>query len=312
MKKAVIYRWVEYVVFLFLFLSLQETWIYWKCLKLFLIRFIGSYFRWSEITPKLSFEKCHQESIYRASPDQQEYTNRFMEEEEGSYYLHRHMTNSRKCDRPVTARNEPFLQIELSNTKLRWISKGCTVRGDRRPASGFTWTIVSFTVSVVAMAPGRCPALTPLVQLCPTAETWPAAPDDCLRPHVCVSSRFPWFLQLLHRRGVPGWARAAGDGAELCFCFWHGGQETNEEVVSYTDLELHQPTGSRDPLLRPPHLHKAPRPRQRAVLRPRALQCHGQHGRLLAFDVMNIFCQCLAVAMWCFYFHESHVVFERF
>lgn len=92
---------------------------------------------------------------------------------------------------------------------------------------------------------------------------------------VCVFSRFPRLLQLLHRRGVSGGPRAARDGAELCFCFWHGGQEANEEVVSYTDYELQQPTGGWDPLLWPAHLHQAPRPRQRAVLRPRALQCHG-------------------------------------
>lgn len=145
------------------------------------------------------------------------------------------------------------------------------------------------------MAPGCFPALTPLSQLCPTTEIKQAAVNTCMHTHVCVFSRFPWFLQLLHRRGVSGGPRAAGDGAELCVCFWHGGQEANEEVVSHTDYELQQPTGGWDPLLWPAHLHQAPRPRQRAVLRPRALQCHGRHRVLMVFDVVAKWCLCISV-----------------
>lgn len=100
---------------------------------------------------------------------------------------------------------------------------------------------------------------------------------------LCVFSRLPWFLQLLHRRGVSGGTRAARDGAELCFCFRHGGQEANEEVVGHADDELQQPARGWHPLLRPAHLHQAPRPRQRAVLRPRPLQRHGQPRLLLLF-----------------------------
>lgn len=94
--------------------------------------------------------------------------------------------------------------------------------------------------------------------------------------HLLFPFRFPWFLQFLHRRGVSGRPRAARDVAEFCFCFRHGGQEANEKVAGYADDELHQPTGGWDPLLWPAHLHQAPWPRQRAVLRPRTLQCHGQ------------------------------------
>lgn len=116
-----------------------------------------------------------------------------------------------------------------------------------------------------------------------------------------LSFRFPWFLQLLHRWGVSCGPRAAGDSAELCFCFWHGGKEANEEVVGYTDDELQQPTRGRDPLLWPAHLYEASRPRQWAVLRPRTLQCHGQlralslavffsflFSLIYFFEVMNI------------------------
>ena len=136
-----------------------------------------------------------------------------------------------------------------------------------------------YSHSLVAMAPGCFPALTPLLQLCPPSRQ-PSnrqrlKKKPAYRLYVCVFSRFPRLLQLLHRRSVSGWPRAARDGAELCFCFWHGGQEANEEVVSYTDYELQQPTGGWNSLLWPAHLHQAPRPRQRAVLRPRALQCHG-------------------------------------
>lgn len=124
-----------------------------------------------------------------------------------------------------------------------------------------------------------CPALTPPI---PTfaavslAEIKRAAINTCMHAQVSVSSRFPWFLQLLHRRGVSSGSRATGDSAELCFCFWHGGQEANEEVVGHADHELHQPAGGWDTLLRPAHLDQAPRPRERAVLRPRTLQCNGQ------------------------------------
>lgn len=143
--------------------------------------------------------------------------------------------------------------------------------------------------------------LTPLLQLCPTTEIKHAALIAYMQTRVSVS-RLPWFLQFLHRWGVSSGAWAAGDGAELCFCFWHCGQEANEEVVSYTDYELHQPTGGWDPLLWPAHLHQAPWPRQRAVLRPRALQCNGQQ-RALRFD--GFWCDeylvMLVVAKWCLY-----------
>lgn len=119
---------------------------------------------------------------------------------------------------------------------------------------------------------------------------------------VSFPCRFPWFLQFLHRRGVSSGPRAAGDGAELCFCFWHGGQEANEEVVSYTDYELHQPAGGWDPLLWPAHLHQAPWPWQRAVLRPRPLQRHGQHA---AWSLDGFWCdeyfEMFVVAKWCLY-----------
>lgn len=123
-----------------------------------------------------------------------------------------------------------------------------------------------------------CPALTPPPTFAAVslAEIKRAAINTCMRAQVSVSSRFPWFLQLLHRRGVSSGSRATGDGAELCFCFWHGGQEANEEVVGHADHELHQPAGGWDTLLRPAHLDQAPRPRERAVLRPRTLQCNGQ------------------------------------
>lgn len=113
-------------------------------------------------------------------------------------------------------------------------------------------------LSAVAIAPGCFPALTPAL-------------TSFVSKH-----RLPWFLQFLHRRDVSGGAWAAGDGAELCVCFWHGSQEANEEVVGHANDELHQPTGGWDPLLWLAHLHQTPRPRQRAVLCPRAVQCHGQ------------------------------------
>lgn len=80
-------------------------------------------------------------------------------------------------------------------------------------------------------------------------QTGSPSKKPAYRLSVCVFSRFPRLLQLLHRRGISGWPRATRDGAELCFCFWHGGQEANEEVVSYTDYELQQPTGGWDSLL---------------------------------------------------------------
>lgn len=120
------------------------------------------------------------------------------------------------------------------------------------------------------------------------AEIIQAEINTCKHTQVFVSPRFPWFLQFLHRRGVSGGPRAAGDGAELRFCFWHSGQEANEEVVGYTDYELHQPAGGWDPLLWPAHLHQAPRPWKWAVLRPRTLQCHGQLELLVLSDVMNV------------------------
>lgn len=126
-----------------------------------------------------------------------------------------------------------------------------------------------------------CHALTPSLQPWPppttTTEVKQAAINTCMQTQVSVFPRFPWFLQFLHWRDITGGPRAAGDGAELCFCFWHSGQEAHEEVASYTDYELHQPAGGWDPLLWPAHLYQAPRPWERAVLRPRALQCHGQH-----------------------------------
>lgn len=103
-----------------------------------------------------------------------------------------------------------------------------------------------------------------------------ASIDTCMHTQVSFSSRFPWFLQLLHRWGVSSGSRATGDGAELCFCFWHSGQEANEEVVGHADHELHQSAGGWDTLLWPAHLDQAPRPREWAVLRPRTLQRNGQ------------------------------------
>lgn len=117
---------------------------------------------------------------------------------------------------------------------------------------------------------------TPTFAAVSLAEIKRAAINTCMCAQVSVSSRFPWLLQLLHRRGVSSGSRATGDGAELCFCFRHSGQEANEEVVGHADHELHQPAGGWDPLLRPAHLDQTPRPRERAFLRPRTLQCNGQ------------------------------------
>lgn len=138
---------------------------------------------------------------------------------------------------------------------------------------------VDAVILIVQLPWHRWPPLTPVLQLSPTTEIKHAAVTAFMQTHVCVS-RLPWFFQFLHRWGVTSGPRAAGDGAKLCFCFWHCGQEANEEVVSYTDHELHQPNGGWGPLLWPAHLHQAPRPRQRAVLRPRALQCNGQQRAL--------------------------------
>lgn len=142
-----------------------------------------------------------------------------------------------------------------------------------------TMETVSHTSVLLPWHQAFFPLLTPLLQPGPTTDQKThAAFDSSEQIHVCVLSRLPWFLQFLHRRGISSGPRAAWDGAELCLCFWHGGQEAYEEVVSYADDELHNPTGGWDPFLWPAHLHQAPRPRQWAVLRPRALQCHGQNG----------------------------------
>lgn len=123
-----------------------------------------------------------------------------------------------------------------------------------------------------------CTALTPPSTFAAVSltEIKRASIDTCMHTQVSFSSRFPWFLQLLHRWGVSSGSRATGDGAELCFCFWHSGQEANEEVVGHADHELHQSAGGWDTLLWPAHLDQASRPREWAVLRPRTLQRNGQ------------------------------------
>lgn len=131
--------------------------------------------------------------------------------------------------------------------------------------------------------------------------------NQYLHAHSLSLSRFPWFLQFLHWRGISGGPRAARDGAELCFCFWHSGQEANEEVVSDTDDELHQPTGSWDPLLWPAHLYQAPWPRERVVLRPRALQRHGQQRVLVLSDVMTIWQRLWLLSNICAFLCVWHV-----
>lgn len=141
------------------------------------------------------------------------------------------------------------------------------------PSSWFaTLDAVFRVVSFVTLVLGYFSVMTSTFSRLPP-ETTPAVVS--MQTHVCVSPRIPRFLQFLHRWGVSSGPRAARDGAELRFCFWHGGQEANEEVVGYTDYELHEPTGGWDPVLWPAHLHQAPRPWKWAVLRPRALQCHG-------------------------------------